>query len=301
MSFVSICIATFKRPEKLGNLLRSIDSTCQDAGVQIELIVVDNDQALSATPTLQAYAENGKFELISAMQSQQNIALTRNKAVDLARGDYLIFVDDDEEVCEGWLQALLATREQYQADAVFGPVETRYEDSTPEWVVQGGFFQKGRHATGTRLPHGATCNTLVKASLFKQDGYRFDAAFGLTGGSDTEVFYRMNQAGKVLVWCDQALVVEDVDSNRINPEWLVKRSFRSGQCFSRVILRERSSFARALEQLKQTALLVMALALLPLAALRGQAAHIKGRQAVALRKGRLLFSEKHLYREYKQS
>ena len=59
------------------------------------------------------------------MQPERNIALTRNRTVSLADGDWLAFIDDDERAPESWLQQLLEAATAHGADGVLAPVEPR--------------------------------------------------------------------------------------------------------------------------------------------------------------------------------
>ena len=58
--------------------------------------------------------------------------VARNTGVERSTGELVVFVDDDVEVCEGWLDALLAAAEAYPEQEVFtGPILARLEGSPP--------------------------------------------------------------------------------------------------------------------------------------------------------------------------
>lgn len=50
----------------------------------------------------------------------QSIALARTRALTACSGDYVVFIDDDEEATPKWLQHLLDAIRRFQADVVFG-------------------------------------------------------------------------------------------------------------------------------------------------------------------------------------
>ena len=58
--------------------------------------------------------------------------VARNTGVARSRGELVAFVDDDVEVCPGWLEALLrAAREHPQAQVFTGPIRPRLEGKAP--------------------------------------------------------------------------------------------------------------------------------------------------------------------------
>src|SRR5215813_6618174 len=78
---ISVCIATFRRLDRLEALL--LDLTRQRLLPQ-EVIVVDNEQAGSAGAVVDRIRRlNPPFALRYAVQPVKNISLTRNRTVEL--------------------------------------------------------------------------------------------------------------------------------------------------------------------------------------------------------------------------
>src|SRR5690348_8352319 len=107
---LSVCINTYRRGDRLGALLDDLTRQSLPAS---EVIVVDNDAAGSARSVVEERRRLGApFVLAYDIQPVRNIALTRNRTVELASGDWIAFVDDDERAPEPWLQQLMqAARE----------------------------------------------------------------------------------------------------------------------------------------------------------------------------------------------
>jgi succinoglycan biosynthesis protein ExoM len=99
---------------------------------------------------------------------------------------------------------------------------------------------------------------LLKASLLHGLGAPFDPALGLTGGEDGDLLSRLVQQGARIIWCDEAVVHEPVESGRLSLRWLLRRALSGGQDFARHALAGRYGamstparlqfFARALAQ-----------------------------------------------------
>jgi len=222
-------IATYRRPDQLAQLLRSVGASVGAARPRI--VVVDNDPEGSAAHVgpEAGYAHEYLHE------PTPGIAAARNRILGAVGpdDDALIFVDDDEEVPAHWYPTLVAAAGD--ADVVSGPVVPRYPDDVPRWIVRGRFFERVRQRSGTPTRYPATGNVLLRAEALRAlDGEWFSAAFSTTGGSDSELFERLRSRGVGLVWCDEAEVFEDVPRDRATARWLWRRNVRLGNVTTRI-------------------------------------------------------------------
>ena len=103
---ISVCICTFKRPALLNRLLQALEEQETDALFTFSIVVADNDEARSAEAAVAEFAANTTIAVKYCVQPQQNISLTRNKAIENATGDYIAFIDDDEFPIKRWLVTL---------------------------------------------------------------------------------------------------------------------------------------------------------------------------------------------------
>ncbi len=230
---ISICIATYRRVDRLTALLADL------AGQSVppaEIVVVDNDAAGSAREAVDRYrSDKAPCHVIYEIQPQKNISLTRNRTVELASGEWLAFVDDDERAPETWLECLMATASRCAADGVLAPVIPVVPDTAPIWIRRGAFYDFPRLPTGEVVPVNRLRfgNVLLRGSLLHRGTVRFDPAFGLTGGEDNDLLARLVQRGARIVWCDEAVVHEPVERARLSLRWLLLRGLSGGQDFAR--------------------------------------------------------------------
>jgi succinoglycan biosynthesis protein ExoM len=233
---VSVCICTYRRPSLLAALLDTIFNQLEFPGPS-EIIVVDNDAHSSAADVISRFT-NRQPVLRDFQVPTQNISLARNRAVAESRGDWIAMIDDDELPHPDWLVGLHRCAINLDADAVFGPVLPRFPDSTPQWIIDGRFFERPRHETGTVVSPKETRsgNVLMNASVLRDLPEPFDPDFGLTGGEDSKLFRSLLAEGKRLFWCDDAKVEEIISDDRVNGGWLVKRWFRGGQTYAKIAL-----------------------------------------------------------------
>lgn len=242
---ISICICTYKRPRQLQILLEAIARQARPM-LRVEIVVADNDPAASAQSVLKHMAATLPISIQSRHVTTPNISLARNTTVHAARGDWILFIDDDEEPDPNWIIALVETQRAFHADAVFGPVVPRFGPGTPAWMSAGGFFDRPRFPTGTRIGVGdaRTGNVLVRRSALLKLSGPFDEAYGRTGGEDTILFSQLLARDALLIWCDEAVVHESVPPERATLHWLLRRSFRGGQSFMRAELQPLRGMSR---------------------------------------------------------
>jgi succinoglycan biosynthesis protein ExoM len=230
---ISVCIATFRRPERLRALLRDM---ADQQLTPYEIIVVDNDAMASARGIVDwARASFPTLTIRYDVQPVQNIALTRNRTVELARGDWLAFIDDDERACINWLLELSSAARRYTADCVLGPVVPVVAHSAPQWIQRGAFYDWPRLPSGNVVPRNQLRfgNVLIRGSLLRRTHAPFDQTYGLTGGEDGDLLARLAHSGTRIVWCDSAIVREPVEAARLSLRWLLRRALRGGQDFAR--------------------------------------------------------------------
>ena len=227
---ISVCICTFRRPALLDRLLRALERQIADEAFTFDVVVVDNDAERTAESTVGAARQRGIIDVRYDCEPEQNISLTRNRAVRNATGTLIAFIDDDEAPVPGWLAALYGTLNTYSADGVLGPVIAEFAPGTPEWIQRGPFFQRRRLATGTAISakDARTGNLLLHRSIFADGEPWFDPAFGRTGGEDSDFFWRQSRTGRRFVWCDEAAAYEVVPPERCTASYHVKRYLRSG-------------------------------------------------------------------------
>lgn len=223
----SVCIATFRRPDGLTRLLRSLEMQRGDVPA-FEVIVVDNDAAASASAICETFKDRLRLRYVK--QPVRGIAQCRNRAVVASDSRFIAFIDDDEEAVPDWLAALHREATRDKADAAFGPVTYRLTGEPPPWIRECRLFKYPDLANGSPIPWylTRTSNAYIRRASLPDARAPFDVRLGLIGGEDVDLFFRMAQTGARFVAATDARTFEFRDASRTTFRWLLRRSFRNG-------------------------------------------------------------------------
>ena len=223
---VAICIITRRRPDGLARLLQSLELISVPEGVEVELVVVENDAPSDRTPP------PTRLRMRHAFEAEPGIPAARNRTLEIALADpgieMLAFLDDDETVDSEWLVALLRTARRSDASVVTGPANPRFPANAPPWAAASGVFQPPGYPTGTSRPWAFTHNALIAADVVRSGGFRFDETMRHDGGSDKDFFRRVRDAGHEIIWTEDAVAWEWYPIERIRLGWVFRRSYRLG-------------------------------------------------------------------------
>lgn len=234
MSEIAICIATRRRPKGLMRTLLSLAAL--DTEREVTVIVADNDaERREGITAAQALAENGyRWPLRLLTVEQPGIPQVRNalvrEALALPHIRFVAMLDDDEAADPHWLHAMLVCQAATGADVVGGAVLRAMEGEIAPWAERHPILlPKLRGASGPVPLVDSTANVLITAEALRAMGDTpFDETMALTGGSDKQLFTRMQRAGRRFAWAEEAVVTELIPATRINAQWLLMRGYRLG-------------------------------------------------------------------------
>jgi succinoglycan biosynthesis protein ExoM len=225
---IAVCICTYQRPDLLKRLLEGLAGQHTEGLFTYSIVVVDNDQGRSAEPATGEFSRGSSVPIKYCVEPRQNIALARNKAVEVAEGDFVAFIDDDEFPTKPWLLTLFKTCRERQVDGVLGPVKPHFDVQPPKWVVTGKFYDRPSYPTGLVIDgkKGRTGNVLLKKEVFAGQDSPFRPEFRT--GEDQDFFGRMIEKGHVFIWCHEALAYEVVPPIRWNRAFMLRRALLRG-------------------------------------------------------------------------
>ena len=100
-----------------------IASLCNQTYTNVEIILVDDESPDGSPEICDQYAKNDS-RITVIHQKNKGVSGARNTGMSYARGDYIMFVDSDDELCCNAVEILLSDAHAYKADIVSGAVRT---------------------------------------------------------------------------------------------------------------------------------------------------------------------------------
>jgi len=234
-------------------------------------VVIDNDSDGPARQTVVRLEAETGVNMTYAIERERTIPAARNLAVQLARGNYIGIIDDDEFPPPNWLLNMYEAIQTFGVDGALGPVYPFFTSVPPAWLLKSGFCDSRVYQrTGTTLTwtQTRTGNVLLKRSVFTNHGLSFDRSFR-TGGSDQAFFRQAMAHGCRFVAVDEAPVYETVPPTRWTRKYWLKRALVNGFNSARYAKAERSLLRRCWLTLSAVGRAIAYASALPLFALMG--------------------------------
>ena len=115
---VTVAICTLNRAESLRRTLDSLVAMHLLTGFSWEVLVVNNNCTDHTDDVIKDFTD--RLPVRRLFEPQQGQSRARNCAIDAAKGDYIVWTDDDVVVDPGWLIAYVDAFRRWPNAAVFG-------------------------------------------------------------------------------------------------------------------------------------------------------------------------------------
>lgn len=198
---LSVVIACFNGADFIANQLEALAS--QRYAGPWELVISDNGSTDESLAIVKTYRERIPELRIVDSSDRQSRAHARNVGVDVATGDALLFLDQDDQVASGWLAAM--SKALHENDFVACRVETEKLNKPLVRKSRGCFQRRGlqKYTYPSFLPHAAGCTLGIKRSLHKEIGGLDETFFSL---DDTDYCWRIQLRGTKLHFVPDAVL-----------------------------------------------------------------------------------------------
>lgn len=189
----SVVIPTYNRLPILTKCLTALEQ--QDFDEDYEVVVVDDGSTDDTIVFLQKNAD--RFPHVRLiLQEHQGAAIARNRGIDEARGETIVFIDSDLVVLPSFLSAHRAKLQDKDRCFTYGRVinTNNFDNPTSEPFkltdFSAAFFATGNVAIGKKW--------LIEAG-------KFDPMFSQYGWEDLELGVRLKKLGLKLIPCPEAV------------------------------------------------------------------------------------------------
>ncbi len=214
-----------------------IDAFCRlriEPTVRWELIVVDNASNDGTPEVLSSEVSRGRLPLVHLTEPLAGKTRALNRALRIARGELIVFTDDDVIPEKNWLMAFHeASKSNPTVMGFGGRVLPLWQSPPPRWMSNGknltvpdalvNIRDHGNEAVllpPLSLPAG--CNAALRQCAIERAGiFRLDLGPGtrFPYAEDTEYFLRLSKAGERFLYVPGALI------HHINPGIRMTRSY----------------------------------------------------------------------------
>ncbi len=200
---ISVIVPTHNRRELLEKKLRGLEAQQGE----FEVIVVADGCTDDTQAFLRDYRPPYSLQVLQTGDSYgqgSGAANARNQGARAAKGDILLFSDDDVMPQVGWIEAHQKAHTEPRTVAVgrlILPPELRGSGAA-ELMGPRVFWW---HVTGN--------NTSMPKALFEEVG-GYDPAFSAYGGEDSDLGYRLMRAGVRLVFVREAVALHEAPEHR---------------------------------------------------------------------------------------
>jgi glycosyltransferase involved in cell wall biosynthesis len=221
-SSISVVITTYNRPAEVKD---AVNSLLTQSIKPLEILVIDD----SSNPPVHMQTDDKKLKLIR-FEKELGLSNTRNYGINIAKGEYVAFMDDDCIASELWIEEL-QKGVKLGADVLGGPLRPKFMATPPEWWDEKTF---GTYVgVGNIFSHEILgANMVFRKAIFGKIGF-FNPLMGrqkgkLFGAEETELIKKAKTCCKVL-FVPTAEVFHRVPSERLTLRYIIRWSYYWGK------------------------------------------------------------------------
>ncbi|NIK79534.1 glycosyltransferase involved in cell wall biosynthesis [Paenibacillus castaneae] len=234
---VTVAICTHNRAKDTGEAIESVLAQSFDKE-KIEIVVIDNRSTDHTAEVVLKLAKVHGSRIRYLLENKLGLSVARNRAIREARGEYILFLDDDALASRHWVRHIVNV---FESDpligCVGGKIDPIWEAQEPKWIPEEhrSVFTILDYSSGVEempapsIPYGA--NVAFRASLFRQIApFREDlgrVGNNLLSSEESELIARLRKDYKVY-YTPFASVQHKIAKERTTKKWFLKRIFWQG-------------------------------------------------------------------------
>jgi glycosyltransferase involved in cell wall biosynthesis len=241
----SVVICTRNREASLTRVLASMAELAVPEELVWELLVVDNGSTDRTAEIVEGFVHS--LPIRRVLEPKAGLSHARNRGIAEARGDYIVWTDDDVLVHRGWLAAYVAAFRRHPSATFFGGrIDPMLEPPTPPWFQENLDLLAGLTVKrdfgpneltfsleGDSLPFGA--NYAVRAA--DQRRFPYDVRLGVSpafrrSGEETAVLRALLRSGCVGWWVPDAIITHVLPPTRQTSAHVVDHFRALGQTWA---------------------------------------------------------------------
>ena len=233
-------ICTYNRAKYIGPLLESIAANDLPKA-EYEILLVDNNCTDNTREISETFAEaHPEVSFRYTTEPEQGLSAARNRGIKEAKGDIIVYIDDDALVDPHYLRDYA---EWFSAHpdtmACGGPIIPLYETQEPEWMspytraLLTAWMDYGdtpREYPKGRFPGGG--NAAYRKSVFEKVGY-FNTELGrkgnsLMGAEEKDIFDKMHALGMQILYLPTPVLHHIIPQKKLEKDFFDRWTLQIG-------------------------------------------------------------------------
>ncbi len=246
---LDVVVPSYNRSALLEKTLTSLVEASVPDGMEVTLYVVDNNSTDGTREVVEAFASQSSLPVRYWLETRQSSSYARNTGIQAGSGELIGFIDDDEQVCSGWYQAVL---KEFRDEAVFfigGPYYAEAGVRLPAWLPPSYRAATGIQDAKPRAVFGAghagnlnSGNAVLRRSVFEAIGLYSEklgrSGKGLLSEEDADLYRRIQEAGFRGIFVPELVIYHHVPAERLTKRYHRRWCFWRGVSLG-VVDRER--------------------------------------------------------------
>jgi glycosyltransferase involved in cell wall biosynthesis len=235
---IDVVICTYNRAGSLDAVLSALSQQSPAVDVAWSVLVVDNASSDSTADVVDVHRSRQLLPgLRRVREEEQGLTPARRRGVRETGAPWIAFVDDDNLLEPGWLDAIArAIRLRQHAGAIGGRVILDWERSPPAFFKRFGFCfaeqERGRAACELSSLVGAgmvvSRKALVESGWLERPLLADRVGKRLVSGGDVEIAQRIRGAGYSLWYTPEAVLRHRISRDRVSLRYLLRVNYSLG-------------------------------------------------------------------------
>lgn len=232
----TVAICTHNRAEDVREALLSL--LRQNFTDAFEVIVVDNRSTDNTKQVVQEVNKMTSIPIIYVYEERLGLSVARNRAIREAKGEYVLFLDDDAMASKEWISGIVSLFEtDPRIGCVGGRIEPAWEGAEPTWLLPENrtlytildYSNEIVEMKKPAIPFGA--NVAFRKSVFNSlKPFREDlgrVGSNLLSSEEAELIDRIRSRYTVY-YTPHAWVRHKIPRSRVSRKWLLRRIYWQG-------------------------------------------------------------------------
>jgi glycosyltransferase involved in cell wall biosynthesis len=194
---ISVVIPTYNGVEFLGDQLNALAGQSVIAG--FEVIVADNGSTDGSIALARSFADRLDMRVVDA-SAQRGQTYARNTGAASARGDALVFLDQDDEVAPGYLQAM----SDALASNALVAARMDVRALNPGWISEAREIAQTEGLPSEETPWAYGCTLGIQRAVFDQIGGFDESLFDAS--EDVDLCRRMYERDVAIQYVPDAVL-----------------------------------------------------------------------------------------------